>query len=278
MAVKMVFLPVTIFVLLVLLGIAVYSVPLSEKTKVITWTVTTEFVEPKTVQTTGYITSTVREFSTFTSQTVSERVETVLDKGYRAIPTGNEFSYYPIKNLELGNKINISVSYPYKTWVKLVNPDGQSVIDVVYEGGDLTESTEVDREGVYTLWVDTLFSPGIAILRVKIEIIHSTSHSQIISQTFEKEEILPQPKTIVTSSTQTQTSTSYQLTTTRTNLPYREILSPLLIIIGIITMIAGLFYGRPKAQPGAIVYCINCRAPLHLEDKYCEKCGARQRI
>ena len=48
MAVKKMFLPVTIFVLLVLSGIAVYSVPLSEKTKVITWTVTTEFVEPKT--------------------------------------------------------------------------------------------------------------------------------------------------------------------------------------------------------------------------------------
>ena len=271
------FLPVTIFVLLVLSGIAVYSVPLSEKTQVITWTVTTEFVEPKTVQTTGYITSTIKELSTITSQTVSERVETILDKGYRAVPTGNEFSYYPIKGLELGDRINVSVSYPYKTWVKLVNPDGQSVIDVIYEGGDLTESTEVDREGVYTLWVDTLFSPGIKILRVKIEIIHSTSHTQIVSQTIEKEEVLPQPKTIVTSSTQTQTSTSYQLTTTRTPLPSREILSPLLIIIGLIIMITGLFYGRTKVQPREIVYCINCRAPLSPEDKYCEKCGASQR-
>ncbi|WP_455367279.1 hypothetical protein [[Eubacterium] cellulosolvens] len=276
MAVKKMFLPVTIFFLLLLLGLTIYSVPLSEKTEVITWTVTTEFVEPKTIQTTSYITSTVKEFSTFTSQTVSERVETVLDRGYRAIPTGNEFSYYPIKGLELGDKINVSVSYPYKTWVKLVNPDGQSVIDVIYEGGDLTESIEVDPEGVYTLWVDTLFSPGIAILRVKIEIIHSISHTQIASHTIEKEEILPKPETIVIRSTQTQTSTSYQLTTTRTTLPSREILSPLLIIIGLIIMVAGLFYGRTKVRTRAKVYCINCRAPLSPENKYCERCGASQ--
>jgi hypothetical protein len=69
---------------------------------------------------------------------------------------------------------------------------------------------------------------------------------------------------------------SYSTTYTRGPLESRGIITPVLIIVGLVIIIYGLFVGKKAVKPSKAIYCIKCGQALMPEDKFCEKCGSSQ--
>jgi len=258
------------------LAAAVYFVPLSERPLTFVSTATSQSVGTRTLFSTEHVTSTVWEVSPVTISTFLDGETTVLDKGYRVGIAGDEFDYFPIKDLRTGDRINVEVQYPYKIWVKLVDPKGRSVIDEFFDGGDFRKSATVEVEGKYTLWVETLVAPGLGVIKVKVTVARPIPTLYVTTNTIEKKQVIPQTQKIVSAFTQTATVESRHTTSTKAPLESRIVLTPALIIVGLATLVAAALAGRRTTRPLEAVYCINCGNPLSPRDKYCEKCGAAQ--
>jgi hypothetical protein len=265
-----------ISILFFVLAAAIYYAPVSERGLRVSSPVTSQMVDTGTLYTTQRVTSTIQKVSTFTTFTMTGSASTVLDKGYRVWSTGNEFTFLKIKDLKIGDRIDLEIDYPYKTWVQVVDSKGDTAFEVIYDGGELRRFVDVTVEGAHTLWIDTLAAPGQFILRVKVEVAHPVSTSYITERTIEEEQVLTQTGMMVAKSTRTTITESYHTTYTRGPLESRGILTPALIVIGLLIIIYGLFAGKRAARPSEATYCIKCGQALLPEDKFCEKCGSPQ--
>ncbi|MEM4246445.1 MAG: zinc ribbon domain-containing protein [Candidatus Bathyarchaeia archaeon] len=272
---KQTVLPAILAALLLVLALTAYFAPLSERALTVTTTLTTPVTETQTLITTIHSASLVRETSTLTITATTESLETIIDKGYRVLPTGSEFSYQRISGLKKGDRIKVSVTYPYKTWVKLVDPQGKNIIDTYFDK-ELAELVEVEHDGVHTLWVEPFFSPGIEILRVKVEIARTASVTQITETILERQLEARETRTSLAKSTQTRTEISKYFTYEKAPLASRNMLITVLIILAIITLLVGLALGKVR-KPKRVVYCVNCGASLSPQDRFCPECGASQK-